>query len=68
MKKFYAKKEESARNFLNAVGLFSKKSQASCACGESLAFEGINDAGEREMTIVVCENCFSNAPILERID
>ena len=68
MKKYFANSEKAARNFLKSVGLYPKKSQASCACGETLAYDGINDAGEIEFTVVVCENCFSNAPILERID
>jgi len=67
MKKYFANSEKAARNFLKSVGLYPKKSQANCACGESLAFEGIDGEGKIIITVIICETCYKEVNLTDKI-
>jgi len=66
MKK-YAKTEKEAIEFLKSCWLYPKKSQANCACGESLAFEGIDGEGKIIITVIICETCYKEVNLTDKI-
>lgn len=70
MTTLFAKTKSDAINYIKSQNLFplyDKFAYTGCDCGEAAFVDGIGDNEETEIRIIICEDCYENAPYHDRI-